>query len=185
MLQFIVLWCQGVDSILYKMTVPIICTLPYACGWLDDYKGGFFKLALVRGRMRGYIWGKFLACGVSGGGVEVLSAWLFCAVKKGQPSDYGLLFLSSAVWAAVAAVLAALSNSKYLAYGGSFVIYYFLIIICERYWPGLYCLYPYEWLSPQHTWVWGNKGVMVLLSGVILVLGLWHYSVLQRRVEHA
>ncbi len=114
-----------------------------------------------------------------------MSAWLFCAVKKGQPSDYGLLFLSSAVWAAVAAVLAALSNSKYLAYGGSFVIYYFLIIICERYWPGLYCLYPYEWLSPQHTWVWGNKGVMVLLSGVILVLGLWHYSVLQRRVEHA
>lgn len=185
-LQLAVLWTQGFGSTLYKMTVPLVCTLPYACGWLDEYKSGFFKLALVRGRRRGYILGKFFACTLSGGGAEVLAAWLFAILKQGgQAGGYPLLFLSGMLWAAAAAVLAALSNSKYLAYGGAFVMYYFLVILCERYWKGLYCLYPYEWLAPQHTWVFGEAGVLVLLSGLILALTMWYYEILDRRIQRA
>lgn len=181
-LQLWILWSQGKGSVLYKMSVPLVCALPYACGWLNEYKSGYVKLALVRSSMRGYILGKFLACGIAGGGVETAAAWLYVALKP-EEWDYGRTFLVAMLWASVAAVLAALSNSKYLAYGGAFVIYYFLVILCERYWPGLYCLYPYEWLDMSHTWPFGSNGVMMLLAGLILILALWYYIILKGRIE--
>lgn len=185
-LQFAVLWQEGFGSTLYKMSVPLVCAFPYACGWLDEYKGGFFKLALARTSRRGYVWGKFLACAASGGGLEALAAWLWAGAKQleAPPCDYGLVFLSAAVWAGAAAVLAALSNSKYLAYGGGFVVYYFLVILCERYWQDLYCLYPYEWLAPAHTWPFGSTGTAGLLAALLLALGLWHKQILEGRIEH-
>lgn len=183
-LQLWILWTQGEASTLYKMSVPLVCTLPYACGWLDEYKSGYCKLALVRGSMRGYILGKLLACGIAGGGTEALAAWLYVTLKAPDiPWDYGRTFLMAALWAVLAAVLAALSDSKYLAYGGSFVICYFLVILCERYWPGLYCLYPYEWMDMTHTWPFGSAGVMLLMGGLILVLALWYYVILKGRIE--
>lgn len=185
--QFAILWYAGFDATLYKMSVPLVCTFPYACGFLDEYKGGFVKLALVRTTLRGYILGKFLACGISGGAVEVLAAWAYILVKQDDKltCEYGLLFLSAMLWACVAAILAALSNSKYLAYGGSFVLYYFLVILCERYWKAAYCLYPYEWFQPQHVWLFDQTGIVLMLSGFILVLGLWHFTILQGRIERA
>ena len=186
-IQLAVLWYGGFGSTLYKMTVPIVCTLPYACGWLDEYKGGFVRLSLVRSSLRGYIWGKFLACCISGGGAEVLAAWLYISLNQGEELTcaYGLLFLSAALWAAVASLLAAMSDSKYLAYGGSFVLYYFLVILCERYWKQLYCLYPYEWFAPTHLWIFGDTGIVLLLSGLLLLLAFGYYCVLERRIANA
>ncbi len=184
-LQLGILLFEGQGSQLYKMSIPLVCTLPYAGGWLDEYKSGFVKLSLIRGSMRGYILGKFLACIIAGGGAEALAARLYVTVKAEDiPWDYGGTFLTAALWAAAAAVLAALSDSKYLAYGGAFVVCYFLVIICERYWPWLYCLYPYEWLELKHTWPFGSAGVAVLLSGLILTLALWYYIILKGRIEH-
>lgn len=184
--QLAVLWYGGFASTLYKMSVPLVCTLPYACGWLDEYKSGFYKLALVRGRVGGYIGGKFLACTLSGGGAEVLAAWLYGVLKGGGAGcDTLLLALSAMVWAAVSALLAAVSDSKYLAYGGAFVLCYFLVILCERYWQDLYCLHPYEWLSPTHTWAFGSRGTAAMLIGILAVLGLWYYRVLERRIGYA
>ena len=183
-LQLWILWSQGEASALYKMSIPIACALPYACGWLEEYKPGYMKLALARGSMRGYILGKFFACGIAGGGAEVLAAWLYVTFKAPDAAwDYGRTFLIAMLWAEVAAVLAALSNSRYLAYGGAFVICYFLIILSERYWPWLYCLYPYEWLEMKHAWPFGGAGVTLLLTGLILVLLLWYCIILKGRIE--
>lgn len=188
LLEFLVLWTQGGDSVLHKMCVPVLCALPYAGAWLDEYKSGFVKLALVRSSRRGYILGKFLACGISGGGGEVLGAWLCGSLQRqgeeGFPCDCGLLFLSAMLWGSVSAVLAALSNSKYLAYGGGFVLYYFLVILAERYWQELYCLYPYEWLNPKHIWVLGDTGLVWMLLLIIVLLGMCYWLILERRLDH-
>lgn len=184
-LQLAILLTQGETSALYKMSVPVVCALPYAGGWLDEYRSGYTRLALVRGSVRGYIMGKFLACVISGGGAEALAAWIYAAVTDGGAQwDYGRTFVIGALWATAAALLAALSNSRYLAYGGAFVVCYFLVMLCERYWPGLYCLYPYEWLEPKHTWPFGDVGIMLLLWGLILVLSLWYYIILKGRIEN-
>ena len=184
-LQLAVLCSQGFGSTLYKMSVPLACALPYACGWLNEYQSGFVRLALPRSTLRGYVLGKLLASVLSGGGVEALAAWLFTLVKQQEPAwDYALIFLCGALWAAVAALLAAVSNSRYLAYGGAFVVFYFLVILSQRYWKSLYCLDPCEWLAPQHAWPFGNTGVMLLLLGLLAVLGLWYCDILYGRVEN-
>lgn len=177
---------QGPGSALYQLTVPLVCALPFAGSWLEEYKSGFARLALPRGSLGGYIWGRFLACGVSGGGAEALAAWLYGLLTQAEEPvcDLGLLFLTAMLWASAAAALAAASNSKYLAYGGAFVLCYFLVILWERYWPQLYCLYPNEWLAPRHSWVLGSRGTALMLAGMIGALGLVHSEILRRRLEH-
>ena len=184
-IQTAALFADGPGGTLFKMTVPLVCTLPYACGFPDEYRGGFTRLALVRTTARGYILGKFAAACLAGGAAELLSAVCYDLLTGGEEPccNYGLLFLSAMLWAGVAALLAAVSESKCLAYGGPFVLYYFLVILAERYWKGSYCLYPYEWLAPSHTWMFGDSGIVLLLSAILLAVGLSYYSVLEGRLE--
>lgn len=187
LLQLAVLLSEGMGSTLYQMGVPLICTLPYAGGWLDEYRQGFVKYALSRSTVRGYILGKIFACGLAGGLAELLGVWIYALITllRGEAvpdCDCLLLFLCAMLWATTAATLAALSDSKYIAYGGSFVICYFLVILCERYWKGLYCLYPYEWLSPAHVWVFDRAGTVLLLCGLLTVICMAYFAVIKRRL---
>lgn len=184
-LELVILFYSGFGGELFWMSVPLVCTLPYACGWLDEYKHGFVKFALTRSSVRGYIFGKFFSCGIAGGLCEVTAAWIYVIVSNDESitCEYGLIFLSGILWASVAATLAALSNSKYVAYGGAFVIYYFLVILHDRYWAGLYCLYPYEWIAPQHVWFFDETGIILMLAGMISVIAMVYYFVIERRIE--
>ena len=167
------------------MCVPVLCALPYSTAWLTEYQSGFLKSSLSRSSITAYILGKILACGISGGLLEVLSVWLFFLIKSQENGSchYGLLFMSGMLWAVLSALLAAWSNNRYIAYGGAFVIYYLMVILHERYFPKLYCLYPYEWLEPQHTWIFGEQGIVLLLSGLILILICFYYEILRRCIE--
>lgn len=183
--ELIILFTSGLNSDLFRMCVPVLCTLPYSTAWLTEYQSGFLKSSLARTSMTSYILGKILACGISGGLLEIWGIWLVSIIKpqEGITCQYGLIFLSGMLWAVLAALLAAWSNNRYIAYGGSFVIYYLMVILHERYFKQLYCLYPYEWLNPQHTWVFGNQGVALLLSGLILILIFLYYEILRRCIE--
>lgn len=182
LLQIGILFAGGFDSDLYRLSVPVLSTFPYSTAWLADYQSGFIKAYLPRTSVTAYIQGKIMACGISGGAAQVLGSWVYIWIKNDKTMIWSpmLIFMSGVLWAMLAAVLAAVSDSRYIAYGGAFVIYYVLVILYERYFRTLYCLYPYEWLSPEHTWIFGEWGVVLLLSGVILVLiGL--YNMILRR----
>lgn len=185
-LELVILFTAGFDSDLFRMSVPVLCTLPYSTAWLSDYQSGYLKLYLPRTSVNAYIMGKILVCGISGGMLEGLGGWIYLCVRKeeGTQFDLVLVFLSGMLWAVLAALLAAVSNSRYLAYGGAFVIYYLLVILYERYFQEIYCLYPYEWLAPEHTWVFGEQGVKLLLGGMILVLSCLYYEILRRCIAH-
>ncbi len=167
------------------MTVPVLCTLPYSTAWLADYQTGFIKSYLPRTGVTSYILGKILSCGISGGGVELLGSWIYVCLKHDENMQWSplLIFVSGMLWAVLAAVLAALSNSRYIAYGGAFVLYYVLVILHERYFQTLYCLYPYEWLAPEHTWIFGEWGVVFLITGLMLVLFCLYDVILRRCIE--
>lgn len=184
-MELIILLTNDVDSELFRMSIPLICALPYSCGWLNEYQYGFAKLSLSRSDFKSYICGKFFAAGIAGGFAEVIGVWMFVFIKKYEetPIDYKLLFLSAFLWASVATMLASVSESKYIAYGGAFVIYYFLIILHERYFSSLYCLNPYEWVLPSHTWMFGNTGIELMLTGLILIMLFSYYAVIRRRLE--
>ena len=185
LLQTGILFAAGFDSDLYRLGVPVLSTFPYSTAWLADYQSGFIKACLPRTSVAAYIQGKILACGISGGAAEVLGSWLYILIKNDKTIVWSpmLVFMSGMLWAVLAAVLAAVSASRYIAYGGAFVIYYVLVIMYERYFNGLYCLYPYEWLAPKHTWIFGEWGVVFLISGMLLVLIGLYNRILRRYIE--
>ena len=78
-LQILILQYSGAESELYRMSVPLVCTFPFSCAWLDESRSGFTRLALHRTSLFWYIAGKFTACAVSGGLCELLAA-VICGI---------------------------------------------------------------------------------------------------------
>ena len=172
-LQLLILQYGGFASELYRMSVPLVCTFPFSCAWLDE-SSVFW-----------YIAGKFTACAVSGGFSEWLAAVIFCTRSKTEaPENLPLIFWCAAFWAGLSALLAAASESKYSAYGGAFVICYFLVILHERYWKACHYLDPFEWLTPQCTWLFGQESVAMMLGGMTVLTGLLYACILERRLSH-
>ena len=116
-------------------------------------------------------------------GVEERPISVVSSLHVGLQADWLLIFFSAMVWALLSATLAAISNSRYIAYGGSFVIYYILVILHDRYFEDIYCLYPYEWIQFQHTWLFDEQGIVILLSSLSALLFLIYYNTVRRYIE--
>ena len=181
----LILFCSGLESELFRMSVPVLTTIPYSTAWLGDYQSGFIKEYLPRCGRTSYIWGKFLSCGISGGALLAIACFFFLQTGEGEELEgkLFLLFLSGMFWAVTAATLAAAANSRCVAYGGSFVLFYVLVIVYQRYFKSLYCLYPVEWYAPKHTWVLGDTGIILMLAGMILVMGILYHEILAHRLR--
>ena len=185
------------------LALPILAALPFTASFVDDVKSGFVKFNLHRTSRREYISGKCVACALSGGLVlalgiiaaYVISALMFLPMEAPLPKDAEspvyfteimgkvlLFFYSGAFWSVVGLAFATLANSKYMAYASPFVIYYVLIILYERYFDKLYVLYPKEWTDPSSLWMWGNVGVILLLSELIIIMGIVFGSAAKRRL---
>ena len=76
-LEVFILKQAGFDSDLFRVSVPVIATFPYATAWLSDYHSGYIKSYLYRSGIFPYICGKFWACGISGGLVELLGCLIY------------------------------------------------------------------------------------------------------------
>lgn len=181
----VVLYRSGFESELFRISVPVLAAIPYSTAWLIDYQSGFIKEYLPRCGKTPYILGKFLACGISGGAIPTIACLLCQEVWEGGNTTgrLFLIFLSGMFWAVVAATLAAAANSRYVAYGGAFVLFYMLVILYQRYFKTLYCLYPVEWYAPTHTWVLGDTGIILMMGGMILIVGVLYYEVLGRCID--
>jgi hypothetical protein len=88
------------------------------------------------------------------------------------------------LWAVLSATLAVWTNNQYIAYGGSFVICYLLVILHDRYFQEFYYIYPYEWMCPENVWVFENNGIVLLLLGIIVSLVIVYYEMVRRRIRN-
>lgn len=183
-LELIILLVSGADSDLFKVSIPVLATFPYSTVWLMEYQSGFIKEYIPRCNLKQYILGKLFACGISGGSVEFLGCWIYMQIDKEGEINLELIFVSGVLWAVLAAMLAAWSNSRYIAYGGPFVVYYILVILYERYFEDYYCLYPYEWIKPEHIWIFDKQGIIILMSGITLILAFIYYCILGRQLKN-
>ena len=94
-----------------------------------------------------------------------------------------LFFFSGAFWSVTGMTFAALTGSKHMAYASPFVLYYTLIILYERYFNKLYVLYPREWLHPSGAWMYGNTGVIILLTELTIISALGFASCARKRID--
>ena len=79
-----------------------------------------------------------------------------------------LMFCNGGLWAVIGITISSLMESKYVAYASPFVIYYLLVILCERYIPEAYLLYPPNWTNPG-VWPYGAWGAAIILLELSLV----------------
>ena len=180
--NIVILFMAGFDSDIYRVSVPVLGSLPYASAWITDYESGFLRFYLQRTDIGSYIAGKILACGISGGCVGLTGILIYIYVKQTEGISALLVFACGMLWSMVAALLAALTNNRYMAHGGAFVICYLLVIVQERYFKSLYCINPNEWLRPEHIWVFEENGVILMITAIMSVVFLIYYEVVKRRI---
>ncbi len=46
---------------------PLLSSLPYSSGFLDDYENKYFRNILIRSSIKDYTWSKIITCSLSGG----------------------------------------------------------------------------------------------------------------------
>lgn len=143
---------RALSSEAMALALPILCALPYTASFIDDVKSGFIKEYLPRTTVSRYIAGKAVACAISGGLVLALglfiaygvAALLFLPMEAmpglgAEPPGYFkqlmetalMFFASGTFWSLAGLTFAALTNSRYMAYASSFVLFYILIILYE------------------------------------------------------
>ncbi len=186
-----------------SLALPILCTLPFTASFVDDMKSGYIKEYLPCITVRRYIFGKIIGYALSGGLVIALgilgsyiSAALVLSPSEAAQANGGgaagnlpallesllLFFFSGAFWSVTGMTFAALTGSKHMAYASPFVLFYILIILYERYFDHLYVLYPREWLHPSEVWMFGNFGVILLLTELTIIAALGFASCARKRI---
>lgn len=69
-----------------------------------------------------------------------------------------------------------------MAYAAPFILYYVLIILCQRYFTWLYVLDPREWICAEKPWVGGLWGTLALLLELTGLCGAWFALTAKRRL---
>ena len=63
-----------------RLYFPLLCTVPYATGFVDEYKSGIYKFVLVRKERKKYIISKAITNAIAGGSILVAGtvAFILC-----------------------------------------------------------------------------------------------------------
>lgn len=96
-----------------------------------------------------------------------------------------VFFLSGCFWSLVGTLLATVTMSRYMAYAFPFILYYVLVILCQRYFLKLFSLNPQEWLNPVSQWPGGTLGIILFLGEIILIAGVTCAMAIKRRLSDA
>lgn len=180
---FIEMEGKAFTSQVFLLLLPIAAVLPWSDSFLLEKQGGFLKSALPRTGRQYYAESK--AFTVAAGGVfAVMLAGFFVLFlffilyfprevqgKFPLKSLSELLFLIlrssilGGILASLGGICGVLGNSVYLTLGLPFVIYYFCVILRDRYFPKALWLYPPQWVEGSAKW--GSRG-----------LGLWLFLLL-------
>ena len=181
--------------------LPLAAVLPYVDAYLREEQLGYLRFLLHRRSRREYVMDKMIT--VPAGGflaAEAAGILVFClyfGIFYGQQAPGAISWeeagsilegflrvgLTAGIWANVGGLAAVLGRSVYMAWGIPFVAYYFLVILHERYLPGLYCISPKEWILGESYWGPGQTGLFLFLLELLLITGLAHGAVLRERIR--
>ncbi len=192
---------QAITSDTFAPALPLLASLPFSGCYVDDIKSKFARFFLLRTSYGRYLASRFLVCFLMGGlviGAGCCLAWGGIALLmmpmeqagEGNPAMITLAIqtvllasLCGGFWAVVGMTMSTLMESKYIAYASPFVIYYLLIILCERYFTDAVLFYPMQWLNPSEGWPFGPWGVAVLLLELTALAALVFFFRGKRRLR--
>lgn len=197
---------EGVTDDAMLFLFPVLCTFPYASCFIEEYKEGILRFSLTRIDKRRYLQSKIMVTAVSGGCILVIGAAAFSLISvvlffplelPGETGQgilasmmpvlqiYARLFCFGALCALAGLLISTASNSRYMAWIGSFMAVYLLIIFCERYFESCIVLYPAEWLKPSEIWPLNTWSVCIWMI-LLAIFTAWLYMLsAMRRMQNA
>lgn len=181
---------EGFQSDALISFLPILAALPFGGCFVDDLKSKFARFFLIRSSYRTYIISRIIV-GFLAGGLAILAgaltAWGATAVvlipmerpiEGIEPTAIDglieicfLLFVNGGFWSVVGMAMSTLMESKYISYATPFVLYYLLVILYERYFSGLFIIYPKTWTDPLR-WPFGCWGAAIFLLEMTLIFAI-------------
>lgn len=194
---------KAMHSDVFAFALPILSTIPGSAMLLEELKTGFIKEYLPRTSKNGYILGKLAGCMICGGFSVVcgilsalaVSMFVFLPREKSPGEDVSylasagelmqnllLFFCIGAFFALVGMTLSVVTGSRYMAYISPFILYYVLIILCERYIRSCYMLYPREWIAAE-KFPGGVYGVILFLGECAAGLAFLFYRLAERKIS--
>lgn len=180
----------GLKSYALAAFLPVLAVLPFGGSFVDDVKSKFARFFLIRTGYGTYAVSRVIV-GFLAGGLAVLigalTTWGTMAVVC-QPMEQAiaglvppdgteltercvLLFLNAGMWSVVGLTMSTFMESKYIAYASPFVVYYLLVILCQRYLTDVFLLYPGNWLSPD-VWPLGIWGAVIFLVELTVIFAI-------------
>lgn len=169
--------------------IPVLSVIPFSGVYVDDLKSKFARFFLIRCSYSDYLISRILIAFFCSGGCIAfggLTAWSISALLF-MPMELAgetnmlvistvvqkliLMFCGGGLWAVLGLSMSTLMESKYIAYASPFVIYYLLVILCERYFPDAFLLYPPNWTNPE-VWPYGAWGAAIFLIELTLVFSM-------------
>lgn len=199
--SFVTFFQKALNSQLILFLIPVAAVLPMGAVYVKESASGFLKLYITRTSRMEYIKRKTLQ--IYAGGfltffLSGLCAFLFCFLflfpleLKGSVSWETIskalelllrISLVGGIMAEISGIFAAVFQNYYMAYGLPFVCYYMLIILKERYLPGMYALYPAEWIACEKNWGTEGNGIWIFLLTFSMAVMLLHGLLLYRRLQ--
>ena len=189
---FLELYGKALESQIVLFCIPIVSVLPVGAVFVRESQGGFIRLYISRISRMEYIrrrvslvyWGGVLPFFLSGS-LFLAGCFLFFyplelvgEISWNAVFDalrlLGRICLVGGIFAEVSGIFAAVFRNYYMAYGLPFVCYYLLVIVKERYLPGMYALYPGEWMAVEGYWGADGSGIWWLLLAVTAALAAGH-----------
>jgi hypothetical protein len=183
--QAITLKALSGNAILFA--APILATIPFSGAFVEDVKSGYLKQILPRTTVSRYIFGKELACAVSGfltltlgilAGHVVVSLIVLPAETFGEAavqSQLGdlvgkivLFGCAGALWAMLGMLLSTVTMNTYMAYAAPFILYYVLIILQERYARDFFMLNPQNYLTLEWPWPFGGWSAGITMAALLI-----------------
>lgn len=185
--------------------LPVLCSLPYASAFVEEYQSGITKFSLSRVRQDRYLASKAAVTALAGGlivifGVLAIRAAVFCIfhplenqMEEAEAAAETILaflqiliryFSFGSLGAITGLTVSTAVNNRYMAWLAPFMGEYLLIIFYERYFPGYPILYPKEWLEPSESWPFHGLGACIWMW-ILTLFGSWVFiHIARRKLEH-
>lgn len=199
--SFIGMETEALKSNTMIFFLPLAAVLPWSDSFIRERQGGFLKTALPRTGRCYYVKSKVFTTALGGflsvflAGMLVLLVYFmifFPLESQGkfpwsQTAQLGEILLRCGLVAGILStgggIFAGLTGSVYLAFGFPFVLYYFCVIVRDRYFEKALWLYPPQWM--EGTAEWGEKSLglwlfLLVLLGILMAL---YGGILYDRVE--
>ena len=193
------------SSELTHLALPVLCALPFAAAFLEDYRSRFWRFYLLRSGTEDYVSTRAAVTALAGGlsllagmalvvflflllfvpwetasgEAGMVSAGLVACLTKGL-----LFFLSGCFWSLVGGIMATATMNRYMAYASPFIFYYLLVILSERYFRGIYMMDPREWMNPHPDWVGGFWGAALWAAELTAGAMVLYRFMMERRLRN-